>query len=131
MSNRELAAYLIASPIVLAVLIGWRIAALRRQRDRRSGYSRINLVGGAKASGEAAVGERAAREQEPGDGLSDSGCYRSGSPNLPGVLSGSRVCSRTGCIVLGTVNCSPRPRAPAIFSSAAARELAALAVSGP
>ena len=39
LSNRALAAYFIASEMVLAVLIGWRVAALRKRRQRRSGHA--------------------------------------------------------------------------------------------
>ena len=64
MSNRELAAYLTPSGMVLAVLIGWRVAALRKRRERRSGYSHIDLVGRGAFPAKASWDDGAMTEQQ-------------------------------------------------------------------
>ncbi len=64
MSDRELAAYLIASAMVLAVLIVWRIAALRKRRERRSGYAHIDLVGRGAFPGKTPADDGATTEQQ-------------------------------------------------------------------
>ena len=45
MTIRELAAYLLLAGIAVAFLIAWRIAAVRRRRDRRSEHLRNDLGG--------------------------------------------------------------------------------------
>jgi hypothetical protein len=64
MTNRELAAYLLVAGIAFAFLIGWRIASVRRRRDRRSQHSRIDLIGRDISHGKAP-------ESRPGRGQAD------------------------------------------------------------
>ena len=45
MTGRMLAAYLLIGLVILVPLVGWRIPAVRKRRERRQANTRISLFG--------------------------------------------------------------------------------------